>query len=366
MNPTPLDPLSLRDFRKGRVSKNQVSNLLAPENSVANSLNVNFDEIIGAAKVRPGTTKLGDVVLADGIPRGLASFVGQGGTPDLLLAVFSDTGQSHLNFYDNNTEVWAEAATYSGLDPDVKNRFAVLGGRAFITNEVNGMQDSANGNIWGVVNSIASYFPSLVFRYKARLLAGGDPSLPSRIFFSSIIDPVASPFITWNTDPTTGDWIDINPDDGGRLVGFSESSTFCLVFKDTGFYRLDTVSKTADAENINNIGATSQEAIVLCGGATYYFSGLGVHRTNGGYPELLSRTAVQDFINAIPRDNWEDVCGGTDGLNVYFSIGDVTVNNRDYVNIVLKYSPNDEAWSIHSYSKKFKFFSPFITTALAL
>lgn len=362
MNPSAVNPLNLRDFRQGRVSKNKVSSLLTPENSVANSLNVNFDEVLGSAKVRNGTTQLGAVVLANGVPRGLASFVGPGGTPDLLLAVFSNGATSTIYYYDNSDEAWHTAGTFAGLNAAVKNRFAVLGGRAFITNSVDGMQDSDDGDAWGTTDSIPTMKPSLIFRYKGRLLAGGDPDYPSRIFFSTIIAAGSIPFITWNTNPLTGDWIDINPDDGGRLVGFSESSTFCLIFKDTGFYRLDTVSKTVDAENINNVGAISQESIVLCQGVTYFFSGLGIYRTNGGYPEPISRTAVQDFIDAIPRTNWESVAGGTDGLNVYFRIGDVTVDNRDYTNIVLKYSTRDQTWSIHSYANDFKYFSPFITT----
>ena len=360
MPPEKLPPFTLRDFSSGRYGKDQVSSYLIPKNSVANSLNLNFDEIVGSAKVRPGTVKLGATVASNKTPLGLGSFVGPGGSPDLLLAVFSGASTATLYYYTNSVGPWT-ASNLTALSNTKKNRFAVLGGSAFVTNATDGMKDSTNGSTWGTTNSIGTYKPSLVFRYKARLLTGGDPTLPSRIWFSSIVAPGSSPFITWDTNITTGDWVDINPDDGGSLTGFSESSTFCLVFKDTGMYRIDTVSLSVDAENIFNVGAVNQESIVLCQGVTYYFSGLDIRRTNGGYPEQISRP-VQDFVNAIPRDNWEAVCGGTDGLNVYFAIGDVTVNRRDYTNVVLKFSTRDQNWSIHSYSNEFKFFSPFITT----
>lgn len=366
------NPWLLRDFRQGRVSKNSVSNFLVPENSVSNSLNVNFDEIIGSAKVRAGTVKLGSTVASGQTPLGLAPFIGPSGTPDYLLAVFSDGGAGSLYYYNNDTAAWALSTTLDAtLDPDAKCRFATLGGRSFITNNVDGMKDSADADTWGTTNSIGTYLPSLVYRYKARLLAAGDPTYPDRVFFSSIIDPASSPFITWNTDATTGDWIDINPDDGGYLTGFSESSTFLLVFKNTGMYRMDTLNTTVDAENIFNVGAVSQEAITLCQGVTYYFSGVDIRRTNGGYPEQISRIGVQDFIDAIPQTNWPLVCSGTDQLSVYFFIGDVTLNvnqtnERAYTNVMLKFSPRDESWSVHSYAQSYRFLSPFITNVTAL
>jgi hypothetical protein len=80
---------------------------------------------------------------------------------------------------------------------------------------------------------------------------------------------------------------------------------------------------------------------------------------------------VQDFIDAIPLANWTSVASGTDQINVYFSIGDITLNRntndeKTYTNVVLKFSPRDETWSAHSYSNEFKFFAPFITTVTAL
>lgn len=280
---------------------------------------------------------------------------------------------SILYYYNNSTGFWTTSSPGLGItwSETAKNRFATLGNRVFITNSTNGMRDSADANTWVTTNSIGTYKPSLVYRYVGRLLAAGDPTYPDRVFFSSIIDPTTSPIITWNVNATTGDWIDINPDDGGYMTGFSETSTFCLAFKNTGMYRLDSLNKTADPENIFNVGAVSQEAIVLCQGVTYFYSGLDIRRTNGGFPEQISRIGVQDFINAIPQANWSSVCGGTDELNVYYFIGDVTLNvntnnQKSYTNVVLKFSPRDESWSVHEYADTYKFFAPFRTTVTAL
>lgn len=285
---------------------------------------------------------------------------------ELLLVVYNGVATGTL--YAWNGSAWA-TSNLTALTNDQKNRFTALGAKAFISNAVDGMASSSDGLSWAVGTSndcidAGDALPSLLFRYKQRLLAAGDPTLPDRVFFSSIIDPTANPFITWNTDATTGDWIDVNPDDGGNITGFSENSTFCMVFKNTGMYRLNTVSKTIDPDNIFNVGAVSQEAITLCQGVTYFFSGDGIYRTNGGYPELISRNGVQDIINALDPANWLNVGSGTDGFNVYFSLGQVTLhknqtNQRILSNVVLKFSVRDQSWSIHTYRDYYGMFTQY-------
>ncbi len=360
-----LAPYQLRDFRRGVIRKSSVCNFLAPENSVSHSLNINYDYIIGSAAVRSGTTKLGATVASNKTPLGLYNFVGTGGSPNLALAVYSGAANASIYYYDTS---WHTSGA-TALNNSAKNRFTTLGGRVFRVSTGDAMTSSADGNTWNTTDCITtnSVVPSLVFRYKGRLLASGYSGFKDRVYFSSIISPNASPFITWNTDPDTGDWIDINPDDGGNVTGFAETSSYVLIFKNTGMYRLDVVNKTADAQNIYNIGSVSQESIVTCQGVTYFFSGQDIRRTDGGYPEQISRLGVQDIIDAIPQANWGNVATGTDGLNVFFSIGNVTLGtNTDdqttYNNVVLKFSPRDESWSIHSYADTFRYFCNFTTT----
>jgi len=359
-------PFLLRDFRQGRYTKASVEPFLIPENSVSFSQNVNFDTIVGSGVVRPGTTKLGSTVASGKTPLGFSEFVGKNGSPNLLLAVYTGASTASIYYYDGS---WHTSGV-TNLSNSAKDRFAVLGGSAFITNNVDGMKDSTDGNTWGTTNSIASgsFKPGYVFRYTARLLAAGDTTYPSRVMFSSIVNSAVSPFITWNADATTGDFIDINPDDGGYVTGFSETSTFVLVFKNTGMYRLDTIAKTTDPENIFNIGAVAQESIVLCQGITYFFSGQDIRRTNGGYPEQISRAGVQDIVDAIPQSSWTSVAAGTDGLNVYFFVGTVTLNSnqtnqRTITNCALKFSPRDQSWSVHGYEDSFRNCAQYTTTA---
>lgn len=370
------NPFLMRDFRQGVYRKSSVNNYLAPLNSVQHSLNINYDTIIGSAVVRPGVTLLGTQVAANYLPQGLAEFVPKPSvaTTSRLLVAFD--GLANGTIYYWNGTIWA-ASNIVTLVNGGRVRFAQLGGSSFAVTGNAAMVSSVDGLTWnmGIANNCIatdSVLPSLIYRAKGRLLASGDTTVgsghsKSRVFFSSIIDPNASPFITWNTNLSTGDFIDINPDDGGDVAGFAETSSTILVFKGNGMYRLNTLTKSTDPQNIFNIGAVSQEGIVNCQGLVYFFSGIDIRRTDGSFPEQISRLGVQDFVDAIPQANWSKVAAGTDGLNVYFSIGNVTLNTAKdtqvtYNNVVLKFSPRDQTWGIHSYGDAYRFFAQYTTT----
>ena len=364
----------VRDFSKGRVTKYSVNTFLIPKNSVSNSINLNYDTVIGSAVVRLGTTMLGGAVASNKTPLGLTNYVGSGGTPNIILAVFSGASTASIYYYDTT---WHTSGLTS-LSNTSKVRFAQLGGSIFMSNGVDAMKSSTDGSTWVTTNCPTTVKPSLIFRAKSRLLAAGwntgtTPNYRDRVWFSSVIAPQSSPFITWNEDTTSGDYIDINPDDSSNITAFAETSNQVLIFKGsnglgTGMYRMDVINKSVDTQNIFNIGASSQEAVVTCQGIVYFFSGVDIRRTDGSYPEQISRLGVQDFIDAIPQANWSAVSAGTDGLNVYFDIGDVTLNVNDdnqqaYTNVRLKFSTRDETWSVHSYANRFKFFTNYTSTS---
>lgn len=356
---TKLNPFSLRDFSGGRITKYSVADSLAPDKSVANSVNVNFDTILGSATVRNGTVPIEASNLglpAGKTPIGLFDFHVLAGSA--LLAAFPVTTATTI--FNWKTATGWTASDFTTLGLTAKVRFATLGGRVFAGNGTL-IKSSADGATWLTTNCPSTIKPSLFLTTQGRLLASGDTTSGSdRVWFSSVID--SSGAITWNENTTTGDFITINPDDGDTVTALARTSSTVLVFKNNGIYRLDVLSKQADADNIFNIGTPAQECVVECQGYVYFFSGIDIRRTNGGFPEQISRFGVQDFIDAIPSANWQTVCSGTDGFNVYFSIGDVTLNantdsERAYSNVVLKFSTRDNAWSVHSYYEEFKFFT---------
>ncbi len=366
-----LTPLLLADFHLGVNRAASVSPLLAPPNSVVHSLNVNYDTTIGSAVVRSGTTLLGAQVSANNSPLGLAEFVGPYGTPNLLLSVFDNGANAPLYVYNGS---WAASSLVlsrlAGSLPAFCT-FATLGGYEFVANGVDSMQSSTDGITWGSTNCITTdgVIPTILFQTQSLMLATGDAAAGSthsrcRVFFSSIVD---NGVITWNTNPVTGDWIDIDPDNGGFNTGFAETSSVTLAFTNKAFYILDAINNTVIPRAVCNVGAVSPRAITNCQGVIYYFSGIDIRRTNGGFPETITRLGCQDFINAIPQANWKYVCIGQDGFNVYASIGDITLypnqsNQVTYTNLVLKFSTRDESWSIHSYGQEHHFYANYTTS----
>lgn len=330
-------------------------------------MNVNFGTIIGSAVVRPGTTKLGATVAAGFAPLGLTEFVTANAVTNLAVGVFKGASNASLYFYDTS---W-HTSTLTSLSNTAKVRFAELGNYLFMANGTDAMKSTTGGTTWGTTNCLITHAAvGLLLSTKTRMLASGHPTYPSRVYFSSIVSTTAAGLgvITWNDDNVDGDWIDFNPGDGSNVTGFAETSDTVLVFKGKGMYRINAITATVDAQYIFDLGAVSQEAIIECQGTVYFFTGQDIRQTTGAMPQQISRLGVQDFVDAIPQANWNSVAAGTDGMNVYFSIGNVTLNSKQnnqttYSNVVLKFSPRDQNWSMHSYSVPYRFYTQFTQTA---
>ena len=349
-------PISIRDVSKGRITTNVVGNGLTPPNSVSNTLNVNYDQIVGQGVVRPGSTKLGTLTSSNPLPLGLAEFVANAGALNLLMAVFGGATNAAVYYYDGT---W-NPSNINTLNNTSKCRFAVLGNRLFIVNGTEQMQSTGDGFNWAQDDCIdPSIKPFIVLRAKSRLLVAATTPTRDRVYFSSIVDTTISPFITWNIDPVTGDWIDINPDDGQTLTAMVDVSNQVILFKTGTMYRLNVITKTVDTDNIYNVGAVSQEAVTLCQGLAYFYSGESIYVTDGGAPQQISRAGIEDILGQITQAEKQNVTLGSDENNVYLSIGRATIAGVTYTGIQMKFSVRDQSWSVHSYKKRVQFFAQY-------
>lgn len=433
---TQAQTIEIRDISKGRISLSAVGNGLVPPNSVANCLNVDFDQIVGQGVVRDGSTRYDNAPSAGFPCLGMYEFVANGGDLNYLVSVFPTGGTATL-FY-NGSGSWAPSLLNT-VSSTSKANFAMLGNSIFFANGANAMSSSVNGYAWGqddcivptqtltvsqngttttgiyqpgetvtgnvsgatgkviaqsspsvstvslvlydvtgtftssdtvitgsisgATGSFVSFtdptdvIPFLLLTAKSRMIAAATTPNRDRVYFSSIIDPTQTPFITWNTDPLTGDWIDIDPDNGQNITAFLNLSNQVVVFKERTMYRLNVISATVDTDNVYNIGAVSQNAVTSCQGLGYFYSGDSIYSTDGTAPQQLSRAGVDDFLSAIPPQSQSSVTMGADENNVFCSIGTVTVNGVQFQNVVLKFSVRDGSWSIRSYPKQFLAFS---------
>lgn len=361
-------PFEIRDVSRGVVRPTAVAQALTPDNSVSLAVNMDFDKIIGSAQVRAGTTLINSAVAANKNPLGMAEFVTAGSAANYLVSVYS--GASNATLYYNSGSGWS-ASGLTALSNTAKNRFAILNNRIYIANGTDAFKYSTDGNSFSSVSftgtTPVTIVPALAMTIKNRMIAGlASATNRSRVYFSSVVDPTANPGITWNTDATTGDWIDINPDDGDDVTAFNQTSGLALIFKRNAMYRLNVISKTVDTDNVFPFGAVSQEATVNCQGLVFFFTGKDIRVTNGGFPNQISRLGVQDFIDAIAQSSWVNVTAGTDGWSVFFNIGTVTVgtgdDKRTFNNVQLKFSVLDQSWAVRSYPAQIGPMAQYTTT----
>ena len=66
----------------------------------------------------------------------------------------------------------------------------------------------------------------------------------------------------------------------------------------------------------------------------------------------ISRPVI-DFIKNISLSNYSKISGWEDGDHCYWSIGDVTIGDTTFGNIVLRYTISTKVWTVYSYPTQF-------------
>lgn len=107
-------------------------------------------------------------------------------------------------------------------------------------------------------------------------------------------------------------------------------------------------------ENMDlGVGCVSPNGYAKLMGSLYFIHYSGVYSTTGGVPTLLSRK-VDRYIKGATRGNLEKSCVGFKGLSVFFTIGDVTLYNKDgsfqkvVKDVCLEFNVGDQSWYIHT------------------
>lgn len=341
---TSLKPQTFYDFKKGRISDRKVNTFLIPDNSAGVAINVDFERKMGSVVPRRGADQL--TALA-GVAHGTGTFINASGSIDIYLVAVADKIQVW-----NGTTLSPATGTINAVN---QVRFEALGNKIFRANG-QPMQSSSDGITWSTDDCLTGYSPTLLLRTKSHMLAAGDSTIPDRIFFSSVINPTVSPFITWNTTTfasANGGWIDVNPDDGFNLTALQETSDTTLAFKENAFYRIDAITKSVNPTNVYNVGTPRQETTTRCKGQVYFFTnGKEIMRTDGNYPEQISRIAVQDYLDSVVDESKVNLY--SDYNNVYVALGDVVLDGRTRYNVTLKFNTLDESWTTYEHPRFIK------------
>lgn len=171
--------------------------------------------------------------------------------------------------------------------------------------------------------------------YKDRLLVTGDTSFPHRIWYSHIRNGEG-----WTLDT---DWLEVYPEDGGKINGLEIQGDELVISKDNG--RLYGWLIYADGDPVNSRlriieddkGAVNKNAMTVLDDIAYYLDRERLDtipvQTRGGLSYVVGEVieGVQTFVNAN--------IGSNDG-KVFVALGNVTIDIGDEVpltNAVLVY-----------------------------
>ncbi len=173
--PKQLPILQLRNHVSGVIHEDAVDDFLQPENSVNEAINLHFDQM-GAVKLRPGTTRLGNQISSGTDILGLHQFLDEGaGTNDRILAV------NGTKVYYNNAGTWTQ--TRGGLTTGKKARFTNFIDRVLMVNgtDVPLGWNGNTGDTWKNTNLAGAPLGHFIENFRSRVWILGTDSNPSRI-----------------------------------------------------------------------------------------------------------------------------------------------------------------------------------------
>ncbi len=334
-------------MESGLITIGAVSENRRPESSVMESINFDFDSI-GSATLRKGLTRLGT---------GLSGNI-------LGMYYFIDTVNSlpktRFIMVNANKVYYLSGGTYTNIrnvTSGNKARFSAFLNFAFMVNGVDATAiwdgDTATSFLT-TGNASGAPIGKYIENYRSRMWIAGDATYPSRLHYSSVPSAVATPVITWNTDVSTGQWIDISPSDGENITALHRSKSALLVFKQNHIYKVYSITQT-DPDPRYDVGTSSQESIVETKNGMYFHHSSGFYQYNTyGIVQEISRPII-DIVKAIPSSAWTSIAGwlDPDGDHINWSIGSVTYRGVTYSNMTVRYSISTQVWTHRSYPTQF-------------
>lgn len=356
-----LQPQFYKNYSEGMVTN--LNENVMPPGTVALALNGQFDIELGSFVTRLGTLLIGSQVQDNKTCLGLHNFRDSDGSNHALIAFFNNSGDTQ----SVGTKVGTGSIT--GLTTQTankKHRMLTYLDSVLIVNgtdapaSYNGATVIVTGGVFDLAN-IPFAEPSLAIEWLDRIYLAGDTANPDRVYYSSTPSAGAISWVSGNG------YIDFEPEEGaGGIKGFAKVAGFLLVFKERSMKRWNFDS--AFPETLMDIGAPNQESIISKGGICAFYSNSnkdakGFYVTNGGKPTAISHDRannIKKWVDAIPQSAAADVAGIGTSRAFLWSVGNLTVDDRTYSNVVFYYNYILDQWSVRSYPTRFHFFSSYV------
>lgn len=351
-------PLIYRDFSRGTIRTVQTS--VCPKNSFKLALNLDSDKELGSLVSRQGTGLIGAQAVASAQCYGIHYHRDTVGSNHKLFGVFSD---------GVNNDIYLMSTGAKSLEDDTagqKTRFCTFLGSTVRVNGTDACK-SFNGTAWvttgGAFDEDSMPIGAVVTEWKDRVYTAGVGASPNSLYYSTVADPDART-ISWTVtadDPDSAGQIEVEQEDGGGdITALEKVPGYLLIFKERSMKRWD--GNSTYPEDLISVGAPTQEAVCRGREMVFFANQEGFWVTNGGYPKRISKP-IQDLWDAISKANLSSIATFCDETYVYVYVGDITLGDNTYSNILFRYSIDSQSWDIWSYYHDFTCFTWYISSS---
>lgn len=167
----------------------------------------------------------------------------------------------------------------------------------------------------------------------------------------------------WADSPSSGDnikqydTIKINGGNGDRIKMLETISDFLVIGSDNAL----SMWNGSSLQNIDlGVGCVSDNGYVKAFGSIWFIHYSGIYSTSGDIPKLIS-SKVERYFQGATKAGIEASCAGKKGLNIFFTLGNVTLYHPDGTvestlsDVVLEYNIRQDNWFIHTGIKATQF-----------
>lgn len=335
------DTIKWRDTSAGNIQR--VSSDIIIANSLPFSMNLLFDKVLGEAVSREGTNRIGTQLSAGNNCLGIFNHLDSVAANSVLFAGFNGS------IFDAATG----SSMVGSLNSTAQMEFATFLNTTLMLNGVDA-RSYTNAGGWvstgGVlnVNGVPSggKFP---LEFKDRLYC----AVTDRLYYTNT---PTSGSVSWSASGSGSLQVE-QEDGGGTLQGLNKVPGYLMIYKQRSLKRWNFDSTFP--EDLINIGTQSHKSVVRARGRNFFFYGPnGFYETEGSYPKKISRP-VQRIVEGIASSFYSKVNGWSDNENIYWSIGDITVDfdrgfTESYANVVLRYTIDTQQWAPLQYAHEFR------------
>lgn len=279
--------------------------------------------------------------------------------PIFVVTAYSGTVGFETKVLRIDSGAWINSSGSSYGTIENKVHMASFVDYVFLVDGENEVISSSTGSVWSTANCPSTITPKYISVFQDRVYLANESTSGenrSKVWYSSL--PTGTFTITWDLD---NDWFVVNPDDSDEITALENNGNRLLIFKNRATYRW--TFGQVEADRLIGVGTSSQSSVKTNFdlGITFFANSNGIYAYTGERPRHISRK-IQNFVDAV--SDWEKVFAEVDSDHYYLSVGDITVDDRDYSNVMFVYHISLDAWSVYTMANPIHLMGKYMPTGV--